>query len=101
MAVTGLHALDNRRCNLRICTRMQNSFNRSKMRNTRNRFIGVHPCGSKTFEVIIEHKGKRYREGPFRDELEAAKARDRLARQLHGPYARLNLPPEDPAAGSW
>jgi hypothetical protein len=32
--------------------------------------------------------------------VEAAKARDRLARKLHGPYARLNDLPEDPAAGA-
>jgi hypothetical protein len=92
------NGLDNRRCNLRICTRMQNSFNRSKQRNARHRFIGVSPCGKSTYQVIVQHKGKVYREGPFHDELEAARARDRLARKLHGPYARLNDLPDDPAA---
>ncbi len=58
-----------------------------------------HRCGRSTYQVIVQHKGKTYREGPFRDELEAAKARECLARQLHGPFARLNLPPEDPDAG--
>jgi hypothetical protein len=55
-------------------------------------------CGPSTYQVIVQHKGRVYRAGPFRDELEAAKARDRLARQLHGPCARLNDLPEDPAA---
>lgn len=31
--------------------------------------------------------------GFFDDELEAARARDRLAREKHGSYAALNLPP--------
>jgi hypothetical protein len=63
------------------------------------RFIGVSPCGKGTYQVIVQHKGKVYREGPFHDELEAARARDRLARKLHGPYARLNDLPDDPAGG--
>ncbi len=90
------NGLDNRRCNLRICTRMQNSFNRSKQRNTRHKFIGVHPCGKHTYQVAVMHKGKTYRGGTFRDEVEAAQARDRLALKLHRKYARLNFPLEDP-----
>jgi hypothetical protein len=49
--------------------------------------------GGSMRHVIVPHKGKVCREGPFHDEREAAKARDRLARKLHGPFARLNLPP--------
>ncbi len=90
------NGLDNRRCNLRLCTPRQNSCNKSKQRNARHRFVGVRPCGRSTYEIIVDHKGKRYREGTFTDEVEAAKARDRLALQLHGEYARLNFPPEHP-----
>jgi hypothetical protein len=92
------NGLDNRRCNLRICTPKQNSCNRSKQRNARHRFIGVRPCGKDTYEAIVDHNGKRHREGPFDDEVEAAKARDRLAVQLHGKYARLNFPLENAEA---
>ena len=86
------NGLDNRRCNLRICTPRQNSCNRSKQRHTRHRFIGVRPCGKNTYQATVMHKGKTHRGGTFTDEVKAAKARDRLARQLHGPYARLNFP---------
>jgi hypothetical protein len=44
----------------------------------------------------VTHKGKTYRQGKYRDEVEAAKARDRLAMKYHGPYARLNFPPDGP-----
>ena len=86
------NGLDNRRCNLRICTPRQNSCNRSKHRHTKHRFIGVQPCGKNTYQATIMHKGKTHRGGTFTDEVEAAKARDRLALKLHGPYARLNFP---------
>ena len=90
------NGLDNRRCNLRSCTPMQNSCNRSKMATSRQKFIGVRPCGKHTYQATLMHKGKTYREGPFTDEVEAAKARDRLALRHHGPYARLNFPPDGP-----
>ena len=86
------NGLDNRRCNLRICTPGQNSCNRSKQGNTGNRFIGVRPCGKNTYQVAVMHKGKTHRGGTFTDEVEAARARDRLALQLHGEFARLNFP---------
>jgi hypothetical protein len=90
------NGLDNRRCNLRLCTPRQNSCNRSKQRKARHRFIGVHPCGKYTYQATVMHKGETYRAGTFTDEVKAAKARDRLALELHGPFARLNFPPDDP-----
>ncbi len=90
------NGLDNRRCNLRLCDPRQNSCNRSKQRGARNRFIGVQPCGKHTYQAVVMHKGKTYRAGTFDDEVEAAKARDRLALELHGQFARLNFPPEEP-----
>lgn len=91
------NGLDNRRCNLRICTPMQNSCNRSKMRGAAYKYVGVTPCGKRTYQVTVMHKGKTYREGPFTDEVEAAKARDRLALKHHGPYAHLNFPEAEEA----
>jgi hypothetical protein len=89
------NGLDNRRCNLRICDARQNSCNRSKQRGAAYKYIGVFPCGRNTFKAAVMHKGRTYRDGPFTDEVEAAKARDRLALKHHGPYARLNFPEEE------
>ena len=83
-------------CNLRNCTRQQNSCNRRPGRN-QSGFVGVHPYGKKWLAKI--HSGGKivYRE-VFDDKVEAAKARDRKAYELFGPFAYLNFPEEIPAA---
>ena len=61
--------------------------------------IGVHPHRGR-WEVVVTHERKEHYGGTFDDEVEAAKARDRLALELFGKYARLNFPPEsEPANG--
>jgi hypothetical protein len=44
------------------------------------------------WEVSIRYRGEYFYLGRFDDEVEAAKARDRKAHELHGPYAYLNFP---------
>jgi len=46
------------------------------------------------WEPKIACRGRRYYLGRFEDEveIEAAKARDRKAVELHGPYTYLNFP---------
>lgn len=85
------NGLDNRRCNLRICTQAENSRNSCKHSDGKSRFIGVYPHRDK-WEVIVTHERKDHYGGSFTDEVEAARARDRLALQLHGQFARLNFP---------
>jgi hypothetical protein len=85
------NGLDNRRCNLRLCTPAQNRRNRHKHAGGRSRFLGVSPCGDKWNARVAG----RYL-GLFDDEVEAAKARDRKARQLYGEHAWLNFPPDNP-----
>ena len=80
---------DNRRGNLRVCTPLQNSRNRRKHRDGKSRFIGVSPCGKK-WQAFV---GRRY-VGVFEDEVEAAKARDRKAKEMYGEHAWLNFPPK-------
>jgi aryl-alcohol dehydrogenase-like predicted oxidoreductase len=43
------------------------------------------------YGVVVKFKGKVHWGGVYDDPIEAAKARDNLARRLHGPYAWLNF----------
>jgi hypothetical protein len=88
--------LNNRRANLRICTLQENSCNKHGKR----KFIGVYPHGkSGKYQGQIMKQGKSYHTRLFDDPLDVALARDRLAIQLHGPFAYLNFPEEAQANG--
>jgi hypothetical protein len=85
--------LNNRRCNLRNCTRQQNAQNALKHACATSRYKGV--CWSKRrrkWHAAIRSDGKLYNLGYFDSEIDAALAYDRKARELFGPYARLNFP---------
>lgn len=89
--------LDNRRCNLRICTRWQNSMNRPGRKNTSSKFKGVHKC-SRTgkWAAMSSARGKVHRLGLFDDEVDAAIAYNRFVRKRWGDFAYLN-----PISTSW
>ena len=93
------NTLNNRRSNLRVCTRDQNWANTGP-RGGASGFIGVFRRGNGKWEAGITWRGKHYFCGLFRDPVEAARARDRKAWELHGPYAYLNFP-EDFAHRRW
>ena len=85
--------LDNRRENLRICSRIQNSHNTS---NRKGRFKGVYPLNrniknGKVWGVQLTHKYKVYSLGRFKSEIDAAIAYNEKAKELYGEYARLNI----------
>ena len=86
--------LNHRRCNLRVCTRQQNQANVGPCGGS-SRFVGVSRCGKK-WRAQIEYQGQVLHLGLFDDEVEAAKARDRKAYELHGSYAYLNFPEDFP-----
>lgn len=86
--------LDNRRCNLRVCTRAENSRNGpARKRVTSVRSKGVHAAGKK-FEARIMADGLSHYLGVFATEAEAASAYNTAAVALHGDYARLNEAPD-------
>jgi len=84
------NGLNNRRSNLRICKPAQNACNTRPARGA-GRFKGVFPAGT-MWGAAIWHKGQEYWLGLFDDEIEAALARDRKARELQGEFAWLNFP---------
>lgn len=84
---------DNRRCNLRHCSKAQNNANRGRTKNNRSGFKGVYWHKTKrAWQAEIEALGRRHRLGSYPDPTEAAKAYDDAAKRLHGEFARLNFP---------
>jgi len=81
---------DNRRCNLRVCTPKQNQANRGP-RGGSSQYVGVLRRGD-AWEARISYRGKLLCLGRYNTQIEAAKARDRKAYELHGPFAYLNFP---------
>ncbi len=83
---------DNRRANLRMCTRTENQHNRRKQRGAKQHFIGVSPTKCGHWQANIRHKGVLYTLGTFEDELTAAHARDLAVINSRGEFALLNFP---------
>ena len=85
------NGLYNRRCNLRLCTNSQNQHNR-KPQSGKSRFKGVSlDKRTNKWQVQIQHNNKRLRLGLFDNEIEAAKAYDAKAEELHREFACLNF----------
>lgn len=89
------NGLDNRKRNLRICTREQNSLNIGKSDTpATSKYIGVYynkSCPSKPWKASISINNKTVNLGQFSLESDAAKFRDKIALQIRGKYARLNF----------
>lgn len=92
--------LDNRRFNLRLATRQENSSNQSKRRYnkgapTSSRYKGVTKGRTQKWEAQIKVRGRRKHLGSFMSEVEAARAYDSAAREYFGDFARPNFPSTD------
>ena len=82
--------LDNRRANLRVCTRQQNSANRRTVTTSAAGFRGVRRCGARwTAGIKISYRYTHI--GMFDDAVSAAHAYDRAAREAFGAFATLNF----------
>lgn len=85
--------LDNRRQNLRVVTASQNSQNGSKHRDNRTGFRGIEfHRSSGLYMARITVNYERILIGYFNTAEAAALAYDERAREIHGPYARVNFP---------
>jgi len=88
---------NNCRSNLRLCTRRQNLQHLVKHHNCTSRFKGVRYCQQRhKWHARAEFEGECFWLGSFDDEIEAARAYDRLAVELFGEFAYLNFPEEWP-----
>ena len=81
---------DNRKSNLRICNRNQNTWNSPSHVNSTSKCRGVHCASNGKWHVKIQKDGKRYWCGQYSTEEEAIKVRNKKALELYGEYARLN-----------
>lgn len=84
--------LNNQRYNLRVATRSQNGVNRIKKSGTSSKYIGVSfdKIQNKWKSYVIKNK-KLIFLGYYIKEVDAAKAYNAKAKELHGEFANLNI----------
>lgn len=87
-----MNTLDNRRENLRACTKSQNMMNRGKTAKNTSGFKGAKKWHKGGFVASITVMQKVKTIGYYDTVEEAARAYDEAAKRLHGEYARLNFP---------
>ena len=83
-------AHDNRIENLRVCSTSENMMNRKPYSG--RIFKGVYKRNGSTWQVLVGANGESNYCGSYKCLGQALKAYDAKAKELHGEYARLNLP---------
>lgn len=86
------NGLDNRLCNIRICTNSQNQHNSilSKIGTSKYRGVDWHKR-DKNWRARIWVSGKRINIGQYDNEIDAAYAYDKKAKRHLGEFATVNL----------
>lgn len=88
-----LNGLDNRRHNLRLATRSEQSVNRRAKSGSSSRYRGVSwHARARKWRVQLQEGGRIASFGLYQDEEEAARVADQEALRLYGEFARLNFP---------
>lgn len=87
---------NNRLSNLREAGQRQNGYNVGS-KGGRSGYCGVHmhKGRSKWIAQCRNSDGRTIHLGSFADEIDAARAYDRAAKEWHGEFARLNFPSGD------
>ena len=87
---------NNSLANLRYVTRCQNAQNAHRGKRGGcvyvSKYRGVSRRSNGMYRAEIRANGTRVTIGMFSEETDAAKAYDRMARELHGSFAILNFP---------
>ena len=96
------NTLDNRKENLRVCTRSQNMMNRGKQNNNKSGYKGVSYMKKKDpnyeypkpwrAQIKCPTNQKVIHLGCYKYPEQAARAYDKKAIELFGEYAQLNFP---------
>ncbi len=84
------NVLDNRKTNLRVCTRSQNQMNQRLRKDNTSGEKGVHFYKrSKKWKATIQHENKQNHLGTFLTKEAAMEAYSEAAKKYHGEFARL------------
>ena len=86
-----LDTLDNRKSNLRVCSRSENLRNKSRYSNNKSGYKGVAKRKNGYYSYIRKNN-KRFHLGVFKTAKGAAEKYDAIAIQKFGKFARLNFP---------
>lgn len=86
------NGLDNRKINLRNCTRSQNNQNQRKRLGASSKYKGVSwKSDLQKWRAKIYVRYQEIHLGYFENEIEAARAYDEAAREHFGEFARTNF----------
>lgn len=84
--------LDNRLCNLRICSRSDNSRNQKIRSDNKSGYKGVSwHISAKKWEACLHIKGKKKYLGVFACKHEAARVYNKNAKKYFGEFCNLNI----------
>lgn len=81
---------NNRKSNLRVCSRAENSRNRKTRYDSTTSYKGVALKQAAMYHATIGYNGKKVFIGNFATPEEAAQAYNKKAIELYGKYAKLN-----------
>lgn len=87
--------LDNRKCNLRLATPQQNTWNSTSKNGTCSKFKGVRKTNNQRWVATGTKNQKTYVLGRYSTELEAAYAHNLWITKEYGEFANLNEFTED------
>jgi hypothetical protein len=87
------NGLNNTRSNLRPADAVTNGRNHRRAVNNKSGYVGVYWFTRQSeWRAYIYDRGRNIYLGKFSGPVEAARARDAAAVELHGAFARLNFP---------